>query len=220
MDHREAVVRRSGRPDAQATEVLNRHILSTATRLFVERGYAATSMEQIAAVAGAGKQTIYRRYPSKEVLFNAVVSAMSEQLLRSAVVDDGADRDPLGRLREIARASLDLVTSAEAVAIYRILIAEAQRFPGLVDHTIGNISEPIERTLVRLLKAARRRGSIRSDVEPKDAARVLISMTTGWSIQQNLLGRRGLEAPSDRKSYFEGAWSIFLDGITAHPGSH
>jgi len=215
MDRSETVVRRTGRPDARATEILNRNILRTATRLFVEQGYSATSMEQIAAGAAAGKQTIYRRYPAKEVLFNAVVSDMSEHLLRSAVVDEGADRDPLGRVRDIARAALDLISSAEGIAIYRILISEAQRFPSLVDHTMANIAEPVERTIANLLRAARKSGAIRRDVNPEDAARTLMGMTTGWHICQSLLGRRALAEFNERRAYFDGAWSIFLDGVIA-----
>ncbi|MCJ8355797.1 helix-turn-helix domain-containing protein, partial [Novacetimonas hansenii] len=55
----------AGRPDSRMSEELDALILKTATRLFGEQGYAATSVEQIAAVAKVGKQTIYRRHPSK-----------------------------------------------------------------------------------------------------------------------------------------------------------
>nr|WP_242621770.1 TetR family transcriptional regulator [Komagataeibacter xylinus] len=48
------------------SEELDALILKTATRLFGEQGYAATSVEQIAAVAKVGKQTIYRRPPPRK----------------------------------------------------------------------------------------------------------------------------------------------------------
>lgn len=53
-----------------------------AASLFVEHGYAGTSVDQIARKAAASKQTLYRRYPSKEELFKAVITNLSASLLR------------------------------------------------------------------------------------------------------------------------------------------
>jgi AcrR family transcriptional regulator len=49
-------------------------ILDVARRLFLERGLAGTSVDEIARLARAGKPTIYARFPDKETLFTAVVS--------------------------------------------------------------------------------------------------------------------------------------------------
>src|ERR1700722_18957063 len=100
--------RRSGRPAGKASETLDRHILTTASRLFVGNGYAGTSIEQIAAAAGAGKQTIYRRYASKEDLFKAVLSDLGEMLLEAAANAEASSADPLTSLRETCRAWLDI----------------------------------------------------------------------------------------------------------------
>src|SRR5215468_3391926 len=127
--------RRSGRPDADATRKLDRRILVIARRMFIEHGYAASSMEQVALRAGAGKQTIYRRYPSKRSLFAAVLEDLGGGLGTGATLAQTASSDPLAGLREVCRAMLETNTKPETIAIYRVLIAESQRFPKLVEHT-------------------------------------------------------------------------------------
>jgi AcrR family transcriptional regulator len=95
MEAELAKPRRSGRPDGKASETLDRHILATASRLFIENGYAGTSIEQVAAEVGAGKQTIYRRYGSKEALFKAAITNLDEMLLGSAAIAEASPTDPL-----------------------------------------------------------------------------------------------------------------------------
>lgn len=54
-----------GRPTREAAAQLERRILAVAAELFAAQGYAATSMEQVAEICKAGKDTLYRRYASK-----------------------------------------------------------------------------------------------------------------------------------------------------------
>src|SRR5262249_17397284 len=64
---------RTGRPPRDLAGEGDQRILDAARRVFLERGLAGASMDEIAAVARAGKPTIYARYPDKEALFTAVV---------------------------------------------------------------------------------------------------------------------------------------------------
>jgi AcrR family transcriptional regulator len=207
--------RPGGRPNAEATEVLNRKLIVTATRLFVKQGHAATSMEQIAIAAQAGKQTIYRRYPTKEILFKAVVETMAEDLLAFAMKAEDTDADPLIRLREIVYAKLELISTPGCTAIYRILIAESQRFPGLVNQIMAEISDPVDETIRRLLKGARRSGAIRANCKIEETLMAVAGMTTGWALAQNLLGQPSLDNENARRAFFEQAWAIFLTGVVA-----
>jgi AcrR family transcriptional regulator len=67
MEAELAQSRRSGRPTGMAGEAQDPHSLTTVSRLFIESGYAGTSIEQIADDAGAGKPPIYRRYASRGI---------------------------------------------------------------------------------------------------------------------------------------------------------
>src|SRR6516165_9282068 len=64
---------RTGRPPRELAGGVESRILDAARRVFLERGLAGASMDEIAGFACAGKPTIYARFPSKEALFTAVI---------------------------------------------------------------------------------------------------------------------------------------------------
>src|ERR1700756_2179714 len=70
---RKRVVVRSGRPRRELAGEVDERILDAARRVFLERGLAGASIDEIAAIARASKPTIYARYSDKEALFAAVV---------------------------------------------------------------------------------------------------------------------------------------------------
>src|ERR1700755_1650398 len=63
---------RTGRPPRKLAGEVDARILDAARRVFLERGVAGASIDEIANVARAGKPTIYARFPGKEALFAAV----------------------------------------------------------------------------------------------------------------------------------------------------
>lgn len=96
-------------------------ILSAAAQLAGEIGYAAVTVEAIAARAGVGKQTIYRWWESKAALYVEVYGQMVQ-------VDDRPDMaDPRHRIRAILDQVFALYAVTPAVAILAGLIADAQR---------------------------------------------------------------------------------------------
>jgi len=99
--------RGAGRPpDARRQEQRRREILEAATQVFARVGFAATDVQEIAAVAGVGKGTVYRYFPSKEELFIATVD-LGMQCLTSTVDLAAADvTEPLERIRAAIAAYL------------------------------------------------------------------------------------------------------------------
>jgi AcrR family transcriptional regulator len=119
-------VRAPGRPRSAAAE---KAILAATVERFIADGYRAMSIEQIAASAGVGKATIYRRWPSKEALVADAVGGLSEQL---GAPDTGSVRgDMLDLAKQIAklsssapgqcfaRMSGEIASNPELVAIYK-----------------------------------------------------------------------------------------------------
>lgn len=108
-------------------------ILSAAKRLFLERGFEGTSCEQVVALARAGKASLYARYPNKEALFTAVVRGTVDQALAPA-----GELDPGRPLRErliaVGLSILEHSLQPEAIALMRVIIAEAPRMPELAQH--------------------------------------------------------------------------------------
>ncbi|WP_435232434.1 TetR/AcrR family transcriptional regulator [Streptomyces althioticus] len=105
-------------------------IITAATELFLDRGYDGTSLARIAEAAGVSKSTLFKQFPTKAALFEAIVA---ESWQRDA--DDDAARPRTGDLRSgltaIGRRYADLVGRPGMAALFRIVIAELPRFPEL-----------------------------------------------------------------------------------------
>ncbi len=121
---------RGGRPSAEQAGEVDRRILEAATRLFLQHGFDATSCEQVAVLASAGKASIYARYANKEELFTAVVRHHIE---RTAAVPGHMSADlPLReRLRAVGHGLLVQALQPEAIALMRVVMTTAQRLPEL-----------------------------------------------------------------------------------------
>ncbi|MBI3436191.1 MAG: TetR/AcrR family transcriptional regulator, partial [Proteobacteria bacterium] len=104
-------------------------ILGAATTLFLEIGYGAMSMNMLVARVGGSKSTIYAHFFNKEKLFEAAIARLLDEFVPSA-----GNFDPTGlSLREgltrIGRKLVENVVSHRHVALARMVIAEAPRFP-------------------------------------------------------------------------------------------
>lgn len=123
--------RRSGRPSKQETGRIQEKILNTAAGFFFTEGYGATSIEAIAQRARVSKRTIYHRFEDKAEIFSAVVRRVIERL-RPPDGENPFEGKPLEEtLLRLARVILKATLSREALALYRVVLAEATRFPEL-----------------------------------------------------------------------------------------
>jgi len=143
--------RRIGRPPLELAGEVEARILDAAAQVFLERGFAAASIEQIADVARAGKPTIYARFPSKQALFEAAFlrrlaerNARLETLpLEGATVED--------RLARIGAALIEESLSEDFIGLMRLAISEARRMPDMGAGLLRQCRERGGRSVVRLL---------------------------------------------------------------------
>ena len=118
----------SSRPGRVLDPAKRAAILEGARTVFMREGFAQGSMDAVAAEAGVGKQTIYRHFQSKETLVEALVEAMCAP----EVVRPPTRSLPAGqRLRKLLLTFAAGVASPESVRLYRAIVAEADRMPGL-----------------------------------------------------------------------------------------
>jgi AcrR family transcriptional regulator len=123
---------RLGRPPKKLEGEVEERIVKAARKVFLERGFEGSSVDEIAIAARAGKPTIYARVGDKRALFTAVV-------LRDVVdrITQFKDRVPAGggtieeRLTRVAIALLRWVLESERMALLRLAVAEVNRFPEL-----------------------------------------------------------------------------------------
>ncbi len=102
-------------------------ILSIALQVFMEEGYAAASMSNIAARLGGSKGTLYNYFRSKAELFVAVIQNQCD--LHQQQMYDVPDQDLRAYLFQLAGRFARLMMSEEVMTIHRIVVAEATRFP-------------------------------------------------------------------------------------------
>jgi AcrR family transcriptional regulator len=142
---------RSGRPPRERAGEVDERILGAARRVFLEHGLAGASIDEIAALARAGKPTIYARYPGKEALFTAVVMRNV-----AAAVARFESHVPVGasveeRLVNLGDAILHWVLLSDTADLMRLGIAEARRFPDLASNVHRMARGRAEETVSRLL---------------------------------------------------------------------
>lgn len=101
-------------------------ILAAAARAFAHEGYAATSMEDVAAEAGVTKLIVYRHFESKEELYRAILEGVSTRLRQEFLRELNADPpgNPTGAMLTVAR---------DEPAAVRLLFVHAVREPEFVD---------------------------------------------------------------------------------------
>jgi AcrR family transcriptional regulator len=106
-------------------------ILAGAASVFAADGYEGASMARIAAVAGVSKGTLYNHFDSKAALFTAYVGDKCEQYLARVFDSANHDGDPAEVLRGIGKRMVQMMLSDVGLAIYRVVISEAAKFPDL-----------------------------------------------------------------------------------------
>jgi len=165
-----------GRPRSQEAD---RAILTAAAELLAERGLAAMSIEEVAARAGVGKTTIYRRWPSKGLLaLDAFVASFREE---QPLPDTGTLRgDLLAALHAWVRA----VTQTPMGSMLTGLIAEAQHDAELRGAWRDRVIEPLRSQHRIMLDRAIARGEIPPGVE-RD---VVLDLFFGAAEHRLLLG--------------------------------
>jgi len=156
--------RRPGRPRSERAE---QAIIDATIEAIGERGIDGVHCEDVAARAGVGKATLYRRWPGKEDLLIAAFAAMRRPLpepLGQSV------REDLVRLLTVVAADADDPRYAQQ---YALLHGAGERFPRLVARYKERVVEP-RRELVRsVLRRGVETGELRSDIDVEVAMLLL-----------------------------------------------
>ena len=165
---------------------------------FFDKGYAGTSMSSIAACVGGSKSTLWKYFPSKEALFAAVVDDIVERYGVALSIDLLQDEPVELVLHRFGAALLSTVLSEPIMALHRLVLGEACRFPQLAEMFHARGARRGQQRLAAYLEAAMSRGALeRSD--PALAARHFSALCLSGSFQLALLGieKRPLAASID-----------------------
>ena len=185
-----------GRPRSREAD---RAILAATLELLASKGLAAMSIEEVAARAGVGKATIYRRWPSKGLLaLDAFVASFREQ---QPLPDTGTLR---GDLTAALRAWVRAVTSTPMGPMLTGLIAEAQHDQELRAAWRDRVLEPLRSQHRIMLDRAIARGEIPASVDRE----VVLDLFFGAAQHRLLLGHLPLT-----DDFIREVVDVILDGI-------
>src|SRR6187399_164951 len=109
-------------------------ILSAAADVFLKGGYLGTNVDAIAAGSGVSKQTVYKHFGSKEVLFVEIVASMTSDagdLVVGETSEPAGSAELAGYLRAYAEKQLTVVLTPRLMQLRRLVIGEVARFPDL-----------------------------------------------------------------------------------------
>jgi len=106
-------------------------IRAAASRLFLEQGYGAVSMDAIAREAGVSKATIYAHFADKAELFADLVKEECARQWPDVALLEAEPGDLGETLRAVGQVYAELLVSPKAVQVFRMVVAESPRFPEL-----------------------------------------------------------------------------------------
>lgn len=194
-----------------------RAIMEAATALFLRDGYRSTSMDQVAADAAVSKQTVYKQFADKEQLFRdivlgvtgnseAIIAGMTSTL-RAAEVTSQAELRTV--LTDLAGRYIDGVLQPHVLALRRLIIAEAERFPDLARTYFEQAPARAIEVVADVLRAYGERGLLAVDDPGRAAAYfAYLALAIPQDRAQFFPGER--PAPAERDRLASEAVRIFL----------
>ncbi len=206
-----AQTRAGGRPTRGEAETLTGHILDDARLTFARKGIAAATMEEIAAHRAISKHTLYRRYPNKQALLEAVVERDLVRFRAALAQAAMPHNDPLLALRAVAFRYFLFGADRNYSAFYLSVTAEAVLSASLREGLAVWSSAALE-PIVNAIVAAQQSGAI-VEGDASDICGVLVDLLEG----ANNRIRLSLDDNPDeakRLRVFEGRWFIFQTAMT------
>ncbi len=153
-------------------------ILKAAGKFFLKQGYTQTSMDAIADAAGVSKQTVYSYFKNKDVLFCQMIE---EECVRHDPPDNlltDASLAPEEIMFRLGRSYQELILSPRALAIHRLVIAEAERHPRIARLFFDSGPLRMRALVTRFLKLQVEAGEFAIDDLDK-AAKLFLGMIKG-----------------------------------------
>ncbi len=187
-------------------------LLDAATDLFMEHGFEGTSLDMVIERAGGSRRSIYQYFDNKEGLFAATVEAMMERILTRLTLPDNRMDSPEETLTRLGSAFVTALIDARTVALFRMTIAEVDRFPDLGAELFARGPERAYELVATYLRELDARGTI-VVTDPDTAARQLVEMVKGELQLRALLAPGALPGEATIAAQVRQAVETFLNGV-------
>jgi TetR/AcrR family transcriptional repressor of mexJK operon len=190
-----------------------RAILNAATEVFLQKGYLATNMDEIAALAAVSKQTVYKNFASKETLFVEIVSSVANRAsdrVHSEMPDLAEGEDMAEYLRRYAYRQLTIVLTPRVMQLRRLVIGEVGRFPELARALFDGGPRRAMAAMAVLFERLSDRGVLAID-DPAVAASQFNWLIMGEPLNRAmLLGDNAIPKPRELRRHVATGVRVFL----------
>jgi AcrR family transcriptional regulator len=185
-------------------------MLAAAREVFLERGYANSSIDAVVERSGGSKATVYQLFGNKEGLLAALVAEGAEELahLVDALPLDGGLEDSL---KAFARGYLSVVLRPERLGLFRLVVGESSRVPELGDVFYRSGPQSCGKGMTRFFGRVMEHGVMRR-TDPERAAFHFIHALRGDLYMQVLLNPTRAPTPQEIDQHIDFVVGAFLDG--------
>jgi len=209
----EVQAKRERRKEARPGELLD-----AALDLFVEKGFAATRAEEVAARAGVSKGTLFLYFPSKEELFKAVVreniSGRFKEWNEEFESFEGSTPD---MVRYCMRVWWERIGATKASGITKLIISEARNFPDIAAFYQQEVIQPATALIRRMLQRGISRGEFR-ELDMDYAAFSIVAPMIFLIMMKHSLGACApKDYPLDPERYVSSQVETLLRGFMVRP---
>ena len=196
-------------------------LLDAALALFVEHGFAATRIEDVAARAGVSKGTLYLYYPSKEELLKEVI--------RHKVVNQIAEG--MDVIREFTGSSAELfavmirlwwerIGETPAGGIIKLMMSEVRNFPEIAQFYVDEVITPSNQMMAQMVQRGVASGEFRN-IDVQKVVSALVGPLVFLALNKHSLGACSGGHLLDAKAVIEAQIDLALNGLLApRPGGH
>ncbi|MFC9893218.1 TetR/AcrR family transcriptional regulator [Nocardia sp. NPDC127579] len=199
--------------EGSAAAQARQRIMTAAMEVFLRDGYLGAKVDEIARVAGSSKQTIYKRFGSKDKLFEEIVFDRLggiDQVFREAIGELAAAEDVATTLRMVAHRFVHLLTRPAQLRVRRLVIAEAGRFPQLGRAYFEAGPERVHAMLAACFAQLTERGLLRT-TEPELAANHFTWLVVSIPVNKVMFcGDETRFAPEELDHFADTGVAVFL----------
>jgi AcrR family transcriptional regulator len=170
-------------------------VVEAAQRLFLERGFGAVSMDDLAEAAAVARRTLYNQFSSKEEIFREMLRRVSDQLEDALPAGIETSGDIAEVLRLTAGAILKLHRSPHYLGFLRMVVADSRQFPWIAK-AFAAVMDPQTERLTRYLAQQAALGVIDCR-NPTLAAHQFMGVLNEFTLWPWMMGRKSLPVQSD-----------------------
>ena len=205
---------RQRRKDARPQELLD-----AALDLFVERGFAATRSEDVAARAGVSKGTLYLYYPSKEELLKEVIRQhVINPIAEGVQIIRDFDRPTPELLALVLRLWWERIGETRASGIIKLMTSEVRNFPEIAQFYVDEVVTPSNQMLAQVIQRGVDRGEFR-EVNVIEVVHALVGPLVFLALNKHSLGACSAAFLLEPKVVIAALVDMVLFGLVPRPAT-